>query len=73
MKPLRLIARYWGSHGTRILGFLATVCAGLPLIEGLVPPTHRPYWNGVNLALGALTIQRGTTNSRNTAKPPQGG
>jgi hypothetical protein len=56
----------WKSHGTRILGFLTAVCAGLPLIEGLVPPQHKPYWGGVNLILGALTIQRGTANARNS-------
>ena len=68
---MKLIARYWKNHGTKVLGFLSTVCAGLPLIEGLVPPNHKPYWGAVNLALGAMTIQRGVTNTRNT--PPTGG
>ncbi len=62
---MRTITRYWRSHGTKILGFLTTVVAGLPMIEGLIDAADKPYWSAANLILGALTIQRGVTNSRN--------
>lgn len=69
---MNFIRSFWKSHGTKILGFLTTVVAGLPLIEGLIPPAHKPYWGAANLILGALTIQRGVTNTRNNP-PPSGG
>lgn len=61
---MKAILRLWRAHGTKVLGFLTTVVAGLPMIEGLVPATHKPYWSAANLILGALTIQRGVTNTR---------
>ncbi len=62
---MKYVLRMWRSHGTKILGFLTTVVAGLPLIEGLIADTHKPWWGAANLILGALTIQRGSVNARN--------
>lgn len=60
MNPLK----WWRSHGTGILGFLTSFCAGAVLIPDLIPESHKPYWAAVNLALGLLTIQRSNTNRK---------
>jgi hypothetical protein len=70
---MKAITRYWRSHGTRILATLTMICAGIPLINNLVPEAHQPYWQAVNLVLGAITFQRGTTNARNNPPPASGG
>ncbi|MDW8258598.1 MAG: hypothetical protein RML32_04070 [Gammaproteobacteria bacterium] len=54
----------WIHHGTKILGTLATIVAGLVTIPGLIPDGHKPYWAAVNVILGALTVGRGFENSR---------
>lgn len=42
------------------------IVAGFPQIDGLVATGHVKYWAAANLMLGALTIQRGISNTRNT-------
>lgn len=64
MSGLGQLVRWWTSHGTGILGFLASFCAGAVLIPELVRPEHKPYWAAVNLALGLLTMNRSNTNRR---------
>lgn len=65
----RWLKRYWKNHGTKVLGFLTMVGTGLPPIDGLVPAWQKPYWTAAVVVLGALTIQRGMTNSKNTPAP----
>jgi hypothetical protein len=55
----------WTQHGTKILGTLQTIVAGLVTIPSLIHAEHLPYWGAANIILGALTINRGFTNSRN--------
>lgn len=62
--------KWWHSHGTGILGFLASFCAGAVLIPNLVPATHTPYWAAANLALGLLTMNRSNTNRKNLKETP---
>lgn len=62
---MAMILKWWKSHGTGILGFAASFCAGAVLIPDLIPPAHSKYWAAANLALGLLTIQRSNTNRRN--------
>jgi hypothetical protein len=68
MKVLNWLVSLYAAHGTKILGALTMIVAGLPQIDGLVLASHKPYWAAANLILGAVTIQRGVTNSRNA--PP---
>lgn len=60
MNPLK----WWRSHGTGIVGFLASFCAGAVLIPDLVQEPHKKWWAAANLALGLLTIQRSNTNRK---------
>lgn len=64
MSLLILLGKWWGSHGTRILGTAASFVAGAVLIPDLVPQEQKPYWAAANLALGLLTFQRGNTNAK---------
>lgn len=68
MKALRLLVRWWDSHGTGILGFLASFCAGAVLIPDLISQAHKPYWAAANLALGLLTMNRSNTNRKKLEK-----
>lgn len=70
MKALAWLVAYYGAHGTKILGCLTMVVAGLPQIDGLVASANKPYWAAANLILGAITVQRGVSNTRNAAPPP---
>jgi hypothetical protein len=64
---MRWINRQWKNHGTKWLGFLTMVVAGFPQIDGLVEPGHVKYWAAANVMLGAITVQRGVMNTRNSA------
>ena len=66
MKVVNWVTAFWNGHGTKVLGSLTMVVAGLPQIDGLVAVSHKPYWAAANVILGAITIQRGVTNTRNT-------
>jgi hypothetical protein len=68
MKFFTWLVATWGMHGTKILGALTMVVAGLPQIDNLVPDGQKPFWAAANLILGAFTVQRGVQNSRNA--PP---
>ena len=65
---MKFILKAYRLHGTKILGFAAMIAAGFPQIDGLVAAGHVKYWAAANLVLGALTVQRGVTNTRNTPK-----
>jgi hypothetical protein len=60
---LAQLAEYWDSHGTKILGALATFVATALLIQDLIPPDHMKYWLFANALLGGATVKRGFTNS----------
>ena len=62
---MNLLIQLWKEHGTKILGTITMIVAGFPQIDGLVAPEHVKYWAAANLILGAMTVQRGITNSRN--------
>lgn len=63
---MKSLIEFWNGHGTKILGTLQTIVAGLITIPGLITAAHLPYWGAANVILAALTINRGFTNSRNT-------
>lgn len=68
-KSSRLVSgvmNLWAGHGTKILGSATMIVAGLPQIDGFVTDPHKKYWAAANLVLGAITIQRGVTNTRNS-------
>lgn len=56
---------FWNGHGTKILGTTAVIVNGLLLIPDLIAPGHSKYWQAANVVLGALTVNRGFTNSAN--------
>lgn len=56
----------WVLHGTKILGAGQAIISGFVAISGLIPDAHMKYWLAANVVLGALTLQRGFTNTRNT-------
>lgn len=61
---MNAIIKLWRAHGTKILGFLSTIAAGFPLIDGLISDEAKPYWAAANIVFGALTVQRGYRNSK---------
>lgn len=63
MSLITLLGLWWDSHGTRILGSLSSIVAGLILIPKLIPEDHAPYWAAANLVLGVLTVGRGQSNA----------
>jgi hypothetical protein len=64
MNWLQTAVALWADHGTKILGTLQTIVTGLVLIENLIPEAHEPYWQAAAVVLGAMTINRGFTNTR---------
>jgi hypothetical protein len=68
---MKFVLRWWDSHGTGILGFLASFCAGAVLIPDLIPVEHKPYWAAANLALGLLTMNRSNTNRKKLKEQPK--
>lgn len=65
MTALNVAIGWWASHGTRILGTLSSICAGLILVPDLIPVPDKPFWTAANVILGVLTIQRGNSNAKN--------
>lgn len=61
---MRAIIRYWTSHGTKALGAGVMIVTGFREIAGLIPPEHDPMWAAAGVVLGALTVQRGFTNTK---------
>lgn len=61
---MQQIIALWNEHGTKILGTLQIIVTGLVAIQNLIPEAHEPYWQAAAVVLGALTINRGFTNSR---------
>jgi hypothetical protein len=68
MSLITLLGRWWDSHGTRILGSLSSIVAGLILIPNLIPEAHQPYWAAANLVLGVITVGRGQSNANKKRK-----
>jgi hypothetical protein len=64
METLKFIWSIWVDHGTKVLGTLSVIVSGLVLIPDLISPGHAKYWQAANVVLGALTINRGVTNSK---------
>lgn len=55
-----------GTHGTKLLGTLATASAVISGIDpSVLPPSWLPYFTG---ALGLMTLLRGFVNTKNAAK-----
>ena len=57
------IIALWDSHGTKFLGTASVIVSGLVLIPDLISPGHTKYWQAANVILGAVTVNRGFTNS----------
>lgn len=53
----------WRKNGTKWLGTVTSIVAGLQTIPGLVPSDQLKYWSAAGVILGAVTIKRGFTNS----------
>lgn len=64
MTGLGIILGYWRGHGTKILGGLAAIIPGLLGIDQLIPASQTKYWLAAGVVIGALTIQRGFSNSK---------
>ncbi len=60
------ISTAWNKHGTKILGSGQAIISGFVAISGLIPDGQMKYWLAANVVLGAMTVQRGFTNTRNT-------
>jgi hypothetical protein len=61
---------YWHSHGTKVLGTITTVMGAMQtaIVTGLME-VPKGYKNAVALiviGLGAATVRRGFTNTKNT-------
>lgn len=57
---------FYHLHGTKVLGTLQAIIAGLLTIPNLFPPTAVPYVTAVSVVLGVLTVRRGFTNTAAT-------
>lgn len=72
MKTIESLLAFWAAHGTKALGALATLFAGLQVgvavMGDQVSPSVVGWIAGINAALGAWTVKRGFTNSAN--QPP---
>lgn len=60
MNPLN----WWKDHGTKILGTVGAIIPGLLGIDGLIPAAQTKYWLAAGVVIGALTVQRGFTNTK---------
>lgn len=61
--------QFWRDHGTKVLGSSQAVISGFIAISGLIPPENVKYWLAANVVIGAMTVQRGFTNTRNAQEP----
>lgn len=68
---MNAIVGYWAGHGTKVLGTLAAIVAGLLLVPDLIPAAHMKFWQAANVVLGVLTVQRGFANSQAQADAPK--
>lgn len=58
------LQQWWDGHGTKLLGTAAVIVNGLQTISGLIPEADKPYWAAAGVVFGALTINRGFSNSK---------
>ena len=65
MNPTAVVKAQWVDHGTKWLGTVQAIIAGLLTIDGLIPKEHFKYWAATNVVLGVLTLRRGFVNSAN--------
>lgn len=66
---MRVIVKFWRSHGTKILGYITTTIPTVMLIEGLIPDAHEKYYLLALALLGGATVKRGHTNTKRTETP----
>lgn len=64
MNAFLFLGRWWKDHGTKVLGTATMIVSGLQEVAGLIPPEHKPFWAAAGVVLGALTLNRGFTNSK---------
>lgn len=60
---MNTIIGWWTGHGTKILGTVASIVAGLLLVPDLIPKGQVRWWQAASIVLGVLTVKRGFTNS----------
>lgn len=61
---LRFCAKTWRSNGTKILGTIGAIIPGLLGIQDLIPQAHVKWWLATGVIVGALTVKRGFTNTK---------
>lgn len=61
---MKFVARWWSGHGTKILGTLGAIIPGLLGIDDLIQQQDQKYWLAAGVIIGALTVQRGFTNTK---------
>jgi hypothetical protein len=59
---MKELIAFYEAHGTKVLGTVATIVAGLVIVPDLIPVAHVKWWHAANVVLGALTIKRGFYN-----------
>lgn len=62
---MKTLSRWWRGHGTKILGTVGAIIPGLLGIDGLIAPGHAKFWLAAGVVIGAMTVGRGFTNTRN--------
>lgn len=73
MNWFKSLMEFWDSHGTKILGSLATFVSTALLVPDLIATGHMKYWLFANALLGGGIVKRGFTNSKSTPPSEQGG
>lgn len=61
---MKALSKYWRYHGTKVLGTIQVVVAGLLAVPEVIAQPHMKYWLAANAILGGLTVRRGFTNSK---------
>jgi len=62
---LEAVKQYWNDHGTKLLGVASSITGGFLTIPDLISQPHVKYVAAANVVLGAATLYRGFTNTRN--------
>ena len=74
MQALLRLKAFWGSHGTRILGWCAVLGTALYVIADeileIIPPTGRLYFKAAVTLWGYFVIRRGSWNAQLRENPP---
>jgi hypothetical protein len=65
---LTMLKNWWINHGTKILGTVSIIVAGLLAKDSLIDAgTFRDVVEVLDIVLGALVVQRGFTNGKKSA------